>query len=425
MSRSSVSVLCSAVLAISLFGCMEQTGYLTRNESDQVSRLILEKAPSKIRHRINANIDGKVLLLGYDVKPKKVAAGEEFEVTWYWECKESPGAGWQLFTHMVDAEGKSRINRDKTGPIRRHFQPEYWRPGLIIKDRQTIKVPTKWGSPTVSLMVGLWKKNERMKITSGPSDKEGRIKGPTVEVLSHGEEKSVKVVIPRALTAPNIDGKFETEDAWKDALVLDDFTQTLTGAGSELTTATRLMWDDDNLYVAMRAKDNYLQSKYTEHDDELWHEDAFEIFLDPGGDKKHYYEIQVNPAGVVFDSYLPRYRKNTNEWSSGVVVKTGIEGTLNDSSGDDTGWTAEIAIPFANLDKGGGTPPKRGDEWKINFFRINVTADKPIYTAWSPPLRGDFHALDRFGSVVFGPLEAAGAKGHKGDAGPQPDAGTK
>ena len=322
---------------------------------------------------------------------------------------------------MVDAEGKSRINRDKVGPIRRHFQPEYWRPGLIIKDRQTIKVPTKWGSPTVSLMVGLWKKNDRMTINSGPSDKEGRIKGPTVEVVSSGE-KSVKVIIPRAPTAPEIDGNFETEEAWKDALVLGNFTQTLTGAQTEFSTVIRLMWDDDNLYVAMRAKDDYLQSKYTKHDDELWHEDAFEIFLDPGGDKKHYYEIQINPTGVVFDSYLPRYRKNTNDWSSGMVAKTGIEGTLNDQSGGDKGWTAEIAIPFKNLDKGGDAAPKSGDVWKANFFRIDVTEDKPIYTAWSPPLRGDFHALDRFGSVVFGPLEATGAAEPKGDAGPQPKA---
>ena len=419
MNRNSISVFCSAVFAISLFGCVEQTGYVSKNESDQVSKLILEKAPAKIRHRVNADIDGKVLLLGYDLKPNKTALGEEFEVTWYWECKESPGAGWQLFTHMVDADGKSRINRDKVGPIRRHFQPEYWRPGLIIKDRQTIKVPTKWGSPTISLMVGLWKKNERMKINSGPSDKEGRIKGPTLEVVSHDEDNSVKAIIPRAPTAPKIDGEFEAEDVWKDALVLDDFTNTLTGERIGSATATRLMWDDDNLYVAMRAEDDYLLSKYTDHDDELWHEDAFEIFLDPGGDKKHYYEIQINPAGVVFDSYLPRYRKNTNAWSSGVVVKTETEGILNDSSGKDTGWTAEIAIPFTNLDKGGGVPPKSGDEWRVNFFRVNVTTDAPIYSAWSPPLRGDFHALDRFGSVVFSSGDATGAQVQKGDAGPQ------
>ncbi len=73
MNRSSISVFCWAVFAISLFGCVEQTGYVTKNESDQVSRLILEKAPAKIRHRVNADIDGKVLLLGYDLNPKKAA----------------------------------------------------------------------------------------------------------------------------------------------------------------------------------------------------------------------------------------------------------------------------------------------------------------------------------------------------------------
>ena len=102
-----------------------------------------------------------------------------------------------------------------------------------------------------------------------------------------------------------------------------------------------------------------------------------------------------------------------------MVVKTETEGILNDSSGKDTGWTVEIAIPFKNLDKGGGVPPKSGDEWRVNFFRVNVTTDTPIYTAWSPPLRGDFHALDRFGSVVFSSGDATGAQVQKSDAGPQ------
>jgi hypothetical protein len=82
-----------------------------------------------------------------------------------------------------------------------------------------------------------------------------------------------------------------------------------------------------------------------------------------------------------------------------VAVKAG--GTLNDSADDDTGWTAELALPFKTLTEGGGVPPKAGDEWRANFFRVDVTKGKPAYSAWSPPLRGDFHALDRFGSVVF------------------------
>jgi hypothetical protein len=153
--------------------------------------------------------------------------------------------------------------------------------------------------------------------------------------------------------------------------------------------------------VAMVAKDDHLKSEYKNHDDSLWKQDAFEIFLDPLGDGKDYYELQVNPAGIVFDSMLPTHRKNQNEWSSKMVVKTTMDGTLNNDDAKDKGWTAELAIPFASLAKQDGVPPKPDTTWNVNFFRINMGKDKTRYSAWSPPLKGDFHALDRFGKVVF------------------------
>ena len=135
-------------------------------------------------------------------------------------------------------------------------------------------------------------------------------------------------------------------------------------------TEVKLLWDEKNLYVAMVAKDDFLKSEYRKHDDSLWKQDAFEVFLDPLGDGKDYYELQVNPAGVVFDSKLPAHRKNQNEWSSKMVVKTTMDGTLNDEKGD-RGWTAELEIPFSSLDTQEGVPPKPGTSWTANFFRVN------------------------------------------------------
>jgi hypothetical protein len=386
------------VLAFLFSGCVEQTRYDTSDGSGKVAELLL-KAPPEIQHRVDADLDGKVILLGYDLEPAAAAPGGKVMITWYWECKESPGAGWRIFTHLLDASGESKINKDGSGPIRKHFQPEHWRPGTIVKDPQQITIPEGWASPTMSVRIGLWKGSERMRIRKGPADKENRVKGPVIEISDHRERAAASV--PRAPSAPVLDGDFAAEDAWKGALDLGAFTDTLEGTPVPFETRALVMWDDLNLYIAMEAKDDYLQSRYTNHDDELWHEDAFEVFLDPGGDRKHYYELQVSPAGVVFDSYLPRYRKNTNGWDSGTRVAVKVDGTLNDGEGGDTGWRAELAIPFAALDKGGKTPPTPGDLWRVNFFRVDATSARPRYSAWSPPMRGDFHALDRFGRVRF------------------------
>jgi hypothetical protein len=213
--------------------------------------------------------------------------------------------------------------------------------------------------------------------------------------------RPIEVRVPRAPAAPKIDGVFDGEEIWRGAARLDAFGHTITGDPVAEKTDVLLLWSDTHIYVAMSAEDEHLQSKFENHDDELWHEDVFEVFLDPGGDKKHYYEIQVSPAGVVFDSHLPSYRKNRNEWSSQVVTAVELDGTLGDKSDIDKGWSAELAIPFTAMTEGGGVPPAAGDTWRANFFRADVTTSKPVYSGWSPPLRGDFHALDRFGAMVF------------------------
>jgi hypothetical protein len=86
-----------------------------------------------------------------------------------------------------------------------------------------------------------------------------------------------------------------------------------------------------------------------------------------------------------------------------------VDGTLNKRDDKDRGWTVEVALPLEDV-KGMDTsaalprlPPKPGDVWRINMFRLDQPEGKPQEaSAWSPPLVGDFHALGRFGELVFG-----------------------
>src|SRR5207344_3346618 len=48
-------------------------------------------------------------------------------------------------------------------------------------------------------------------------------------------------------------------------------------------------------------------------------------------------------------------------------------------------------------------PPLAGDVWRVNMYRMDVPQGKPQQASgWSPPMVGDFHALDKFGELVFG-----------------------
>jgi hypothetical protein len=131
------------------------------------------------------------------------------------------------------------------------------------------------------------------------------------------------------------------------------------------------------------------------------------MFIDADGDGKTYVELQTNPKGAIFDSYLPAYRQNQNEWQSGMKSAVKVDGTLDVRTDTDKGWVAELAIPLEAA-KGKekvmkNVPPKVGTMWRVNFFRLDMPSGRPQQgTAWSPPLVGDFHALDKFGELYFG-----------------------
>ncbi len=176
---------------------------------------------------------------------------------------------------------------------------------------------------------------------------------------------------------PVIDGRI-SEEEWKGSDWTEDFVD-ITGSGEypSLRTQARMAWDDDYLYVAARMEEPHVQATLTEHDAVIWHDNDFEIFIDPDGDTHEYYEIEINAAGTVFDLFLVKpYRDGgpaLHHWDvAGLKKAVGIEGTLNDPSDSDTGWEVEMAIPWEVLAEcaNRAAPPSEGDIWKINFSRV-------------------------------------------------------
>jgi hypothetical protein len=175
--------------------------------------------------------------------------------------------------------------------------------------------------------------------------------------------------------------------------------------------SVRALWDDANLYLAFRFQDTDIWANLEKHDDKLWTQEVAEVFIDADGDSRSYVELQVSPKNVTFDSWLPTYRANDNAWESGMETAVQIRGTLNQRDDEDQGWDAELRIPLTavkgKLETMRGVPPVPGTIWRANFFRFDFPKGRQaVASGWSPPLVGDFHALGRFGQLVF--ADAAG-----------------
>jgi hypothetical protein len=215
-------------------------------------------------------------------------------------------------------------------------------------------------------------------------------------------------------TGLTIDGKLD-EPAWRAAKGTGPFVDV--GSGREnpgLPTQgnARLLWDDQFLYVGFEVTDKKVHGGWpldagTGKEPHLWDKDTVEIMFDPDGDgdNKDYYEIQINPQNLVFDTQYDDYNSpNGNgkgpygheEWSSKLTSAVVVHGTLDDDSDVDQGYTVEAKIPWASFTKAQHAPPLPGSTSRMNFYAMKNNGG----TAWSPILgMGNFHRASRFGRV--------------------------
>lgn len=412
MTHASPPALFSGLLGLAallaLGGCVERQP-LSAEERRQVAEYVTSETPSP-DHEVSIDLGGKVKLVGWDLSPEPLRAGEEATVTWYWQVVDAPGKGWKAFTHVGDGGGgQPRMNLDGEGPVRRLLPAERWESGAFIRDPQTFTVPADWVGDEVPFYVGLWKGSDRMPVVAGPSDGDDRARVATVPVVAGdatGDDGPGTATIPRARGDVEIDGRLD-EDAWKHALETGPFVDTLSGGEANVRATGKLLWDDDALYVAVEVADPYLKSTFEAADDHLWTEDAVELMIDPDADGRNYFEIQVSPTGVVFDTRYDTRRQpgpfGHLGWTSGIVARTALSGTVNDDEADE-GWLAELRVPWTAFAHGDppAERPEAGAIWGMNLYVMDARERGQLAAGWSAPKVGDFHVPARFVRVRFG-----------------------
>ena len=192
-----------------------------------------------------------------------------------------------------------------------------------------------------------------------------------------------QMICHRAASPPVIDGRLD-EPAWRLAPWSDPFVD-IEGAAKpapRLRTRVKMLWDSEFLYIAADMEEPHLWGALTTRDSVIFHENDFEVFLDPDGDTHDYYELEINALNTVWDLMLTRpYRdggRAIDAWDiAGLKTAVHLRGTLNDPRDTDQGWSVEIAMPWAVLEEAAPRdgPPKVGDQWRVNFSRVQWPLD--------------------------------------------------
>jgi hypothetical protein len=212
----------------------------------------------------------------------------------------------------------------------------------------------------------------------------GQIKEAKILLSESAKGLEHLFTIPQAYTVshtqnpPEIDGDI-TDTAWSKAAWSANFAdiEGAKRADPYLNTQVKMLWDDKYLYVAANLDEPHVWANLKIHDQVVFHDNDFEIFLDPDNDGHQYFEIEVNAFNTIFDLFLTKpYRNNSGaliSWDAkGLKSAVKVHGTLNSASDKDRGWTVEFAIPFSAVSVGNITRvPKDGSLWRINFSRVH------------------------------------------------------
>jgi hypothetical protein len=202
-----------------------------------------------------------------------------------------------------------------------------------------------------------------------------------------------------------IDAKLD-ESAWQQAAPTGDYHFNWHKEGPKEQTITKLVWDDENLYVGYHCKDKNISASVTERHGPVSRDDCVEVFISPNPDKiRNYYGFEMNVIGTMLNFIRADWRTDGFFWEpEGVRFRTSFHGLpVKHDSADDDHWILELAIPFKNFAKdAANTPPRDGDTWRLNLNRAGGTTNAQ-YSTWSPisTPKPNFHVPEAFGWVRF------------------------
>lgn len=257
-----------------------------------------------------------------------------------------------------------------------------------------------WGTPANEIANMITYESDLIPILKGEVDSTpeqldfARRQGTNVTAVCQGAAawpKPPRFRLPYAQSALTIDGKTD-EAAWQNAAVFRTlYPFNKSEPASEPATTFRVLWNEEYMFFAFECADTDVQAKDVERDGPVWEWDCVEVFLLPEFEAGQYWEIDVTPAGSIYDALNA---KNFRGWGplarpelslKGLQTACAVDGTINNSDDVDGGYTIEIAVPFSQIPSyTRGNAPQPGDTLQMMLIRIDRNAAVNTPYAFTP-----------------------------------------
>jgi hypothetical protein len=126
---------------------------------------------------LDADLEGQVTLLGFDVGDGQVAPGRDVAVTLYWAGRGTVAADYTVFLHLAAPDGPPYAQDD--GPPRGGVYPtSFWDVGEVIVDPHVIHVPGDLAAGDYPLVAGMYVLDTGVRLRRLADD--GSVRGDSV-----------------------------------------------------------------------------------------------------------------------------------------------------------------------------------------------------------------------------------------------------
>ena len=198
------------------------------------------------------------------------------------------------------------------------------------------------------------------------------------------------VTMVKTQTAPELDGVLD-DTAWKSKPTLRGFLLNRGSAPASAQTIAHLTWDENALYVGVRAEEPRMDLLTTDAVEaeakRVWRDDLIELFVDVHNDDITLTHLGITAGGATVGQF--------NVVSGAAKTAIDIEPDIDVAwkRGADH-WIVEAAIGWSTF----GVRPKAGEVWGLNINRGRPHAGE--YSSWAG-VQGGFLQPTAFGDMYF------------------------
>jgi hypothetical protein len=109
---------------------------------------------SRIKNLLEVTLGDSISLIGYDLDTL-VKAGEELNLTLYWQCERPMDEDYTVFVHLLDEEGKIIAQHD-CQPRFGNYPTSIWDSGEVIPDEHHLSIGRETPLGEYRLIVGMY-----------------------------------------------------------------------------------------------------------------------------------------------------------------------------------------------------------------------------------------------------------------------------